>query len=70
MEAAEAGQVLNRSGRPYMPSALRDVCGILEKAAALGTAPRAPLSSGAGVSVAQTETLARRTAQRDIIAEA
>jgi hypothetical protein len=30
VEAAEAGQVVNRSGRPYMPSALRDVRGILE----------------------------------------
>jgi Phage integrase, N-terminal SAM-like domain len=30
IEAAEAGQVVNRSGRPYMPSALRDVRGILE----------------------------------------
>jgi hypothetical protein len=28
--AAEAGRALNRSGRPYMPSALRDLRGILE----------------------------------------
>ena len=28
--AAEAGRALNRSGRPYMPSALRDLHGILE----------------------------------------
>lgn len=30
IEAAEAGRALNRSGRPYMPSALRDLRGILE----------------------------------------
>jgi len=30
VEAAQAGQFVNRSGRPYMPSALRDVRGILE----------------------------------------
>ena len=30
LEAAEAGDAVNRSGRPYMPSALRDVRGILE----------------------------------------
>jgi hypothetical protein len=30
VEAAEAGRALNRSGRPYKPSALRDVRGILE----------------------------------------
>jgi hypothetical protein len=30
IEAAEAGRAVNRSGRPYMPSALRDVRGILE----------------------------------------
>jgi site-specific recombinase XerD len=30
IEAAHAGQALNRSGRPYRPSALRDVQGILE----------------------------------------
>jgi hypothetical protein len=41
LEAAEAGQVVNRSGRPYMPSALRDVRGILEYHVVpeLGTAP-------------------------------
>jgi hypothetical protein len=27
--AAEAGRVLNRSGRPYRPSALRDLRGVL-----------------------------------------
>jgi hypothetical protein len=30
IEAAHAGQALNRSGRPYRPSALRDLQGILE----------------------------------------
>jgi hypothetical protein len=30
IDAAEAGRALNRSGRPYMPSALRDLRGILE----------------------------------------
>jgi hypothetical protein len=30
LAAAEAGSAVNRSGRPYMPSALRDVRGILE----------------------------------------
>jgi hypothetical protein len=30
IEAAEAGRALNRSGRPYMPSALRDLRGILD----------------------------------------
>jgi hypothetical protein len=30
IEAAQAGQALNRSGRPYRPSALRDLQGILE----------------------------------------
>ena len=30
VEAAEAGRALNRSGRPYKPSALRDLRGILE----------------------------------------
>ena len=30
LEAAESGRAVNRSGRPYMPSALRDVRGILE----------------------------------------
>jgi hypothetical protein len=30
VDAAEAGRALNRSGRPYMPSALRDLRGILE----------------------------------------
>jgi hypothetical protein len=30
LEEAEAGRAVNRSGRPYMPSALRDVRGILE----------------------------------------
>jgi integrase family protein with SAM-like domain len=30
VEAAQAGQFVNRSGRPYTPSALRDVRGILE----------------------------------------
>jgi hypothetical protein len=30
IEAAEAGRAFNRSGRPYKPSALRDLCGILE----------------------------------------
>jgi hypothetical protein len=30
LEAADAGRAVNRSGRPYMPSALRDVRGILE----------------------------------------
>jgi hypothetical protein len=30
VEAAEAGRAVNRSGRPYKPSALRDMRGILE----------------------------------------
>jgi hypothetical protein len=30
VDAAEAGRALNRSGRPYMPSALRDLRGILD----------------------------------------
>jgi hypothetical protein len=30
VESAEAGRALNRSGRPYKPSALRDLRGILE----------------------------------------
>ena len=30
IEAAESGRVVNRSGRPYRPSALRDLRGILE----------------------------------------
>jgi hypothetical protein len=30
IEATQAGQALNRSGRPYRPSALRDLQGILE----------------------------------------
>jgi hypothetical protein len=30
IEAAQAGRALNRSGRPYRPSALRDLQGILE----------------------------------------
>lgn len=30
IEAAQAGRAVNRSGRPYMPSALRDVRGILD----------------------------------------
>jgi hypothetical protein len=31
LEAAEGGQALNRSGRPYRPSALRDLRGILKQ---------------------------------------
>ena len=30
LDAAEAGRALNRSGRPYRPSALRDIRGILD----------------------------------------
>ena len=41
IEAAHAGQALNRSGRPYKPSALRDLQGILEYhvATELGNVP-------------------------------
>jgi hypothetical protein len=35
VQAAEEGQALNRSGRPYKPSALRDLRGILEYHVAL-----------------------------------